>query len=79
MKDGQRPLLDRAFRLTNVSATLLHVGMLSIDNDDEELRSAAYDLLGAVCTYLEYDKNPVIVSQGIVFPFNHLLLFTDIQ
>jgi hypothetical protein len=34
------------------------------DHDDEELRSAAYELLGAVCTYLEYDKNPIIASQG---------------
>lgn len=46
-------------------ATLLHVGLLSIDAQDEELRSAAYDLLGAVCTYLSYDKNPVVASKGM--------------
>jgi hypothetical protein len=42
--------------------------MLSIDSEDEELRSAAYDLLGAVCSYLGYDKNPVVASKG-----NHIV------
>lgn len=64
MKDGQRTLLERAYRAANVPATLLHVGMFSIDHGDEELRSASYELLGAVCDYLEYDKNPVIAPQG---------------
>jgi hypothetical protein len=42
--------------------------MLSIESDDEELRSAAYDLLGAVCTYVNYDKNPVVASKGVHEP-----------
>jgi hypothetical protein len=63
--------MERAFSFTSVSATLLHVGMLSIAQDDEELRGAAYDLLGAVCTHLGYDKNPIVASAGmyIVLPF----------
>lgn len=64
MKDGQRPLMERAFRFTNVSAALLHISMLNADHDDEDIHSAAYELLGAVCTYLEYDKNPIIAPQG---------------
>jgi len=63
--------MERTFSFTSVSATLLHVGMLSIAQDDEELRGAAYDLLGAVCTHLGYDKNPIVASAGmyIVLPF----------
>lgn len=38
--------------------------MLNVDSEEEELRSAAYDLLGAICSYLDYDKNPVITSKG---------------
>jgi hypothetical protein len=64
MKDGQRALMERALGFTSVSSTLLHVGMLSIDHGDEELRGAAYDLLGAICTYLGYDKNPIVAPEG---------------
>jgi hypothetical protein len=56
--------MDRFPRFSNISATLLHVGMLNIDSEDEGLRGAAYDLLGALCSYLNYDKNPIIVSKG---------------
>jgi len=47
-----------------VPATLLHIGFLSVDLDDEELRGAAYNLLGAVCGYLKYDKSPLVVSKA---------------
>ena len=43
--------------LSNVLPALLHIGFLSIDLNDEELRGAAYELLAAVCDYLKYDKN----------------------
>lgn len=56
--------MERFPRFSNISATLLHVGMLNIDSDEEELRSAAYDFLGAICSYLDYDKNPIIASKG---------------
>jgi hypothetical protein len=56
--------VDRFPRFSNISATLLHVGMLNIDSDEEGLRGAAYDLLGALCSYLDYDKNPIIASKG---------------
>lgn len=38
--------------------------MININSDQEELRGAAYDLLGAICSYLDYDKNPIIASKG---------------
>lgn len=58
------PLAERFMRFSNVPATLLHIGMLSVDVYDEELRAAAYHLLGAVCTYLNYDKSPLVAPKG---------------
>lgn len=60
----QTPLTERFSRFSNVPATLLHIGLLSVDMNDEELRGAAYDLLGAVCTYLNYDNSPIVASKG---------------
>jgi hypothetical protein len=64
LKDVQAPLSERFSRFSNVPATLLHVGLLNIDINDEELRAAAYDLLGAVCTYLNFVKSPIVAPKG---------------
>ncbi|PPQ78909.1 hypothetical protein CVT25_002369 [Psilocybe cyanescens] len=64
LKEAQAPLTERFSRFSNVPATLLHIGFLSVDLNDEELRGAAYDLLGAVCKYLKYDKSPIIASKA---------------
>ncbi|CAA7259350.1 unnamed protein product [Cyclocybe aegerita] len=63
LKEVQAPMTERFSRFSNVPATLLHIGFLSVDLDDEELRGAAYDLLGAVCSYLKYDKSPIVASK----------------
>ncbi|KAI6152285.1 hypothetical protein BKA82DRAFT_4387651 [Pisolithus tinctorius] len=68
LRDNHTFSSERFPRFSNVSATLLHVGMLNIDSEEEELRSAAYDLLGAICSYLNYDKNPVITSKAGILP-----------
>ncbi|TFK43927.1 hypothetical protein BDQ12DRAFT_702865 [Crucibulum laeve] len=68
LKEVQTPMAERFSRFSNVPATLLHIGLLSIDLNDEELRGAAYDLLGAVCTYLKYDKSPIITSKAGFIP-----------
>ncbi len=65
LTETHSPLGDRFSRFSNVPATLLHVGMLSVDLNDEEVRTAAYDLLGAVCTYIGYDKSPIVASKGL--------------
>lgn len=67
LKDMQTPLTERFSRFSNVPATLLHVGMLNVDHEDEELRGAAYGLLGAVCSYIKYDKSPIVASTGNTF------------
>ncbi|KDR84288.1 hypothetical protein GALMADRAFT_87191 [Galerina marginata CBS 339.88] len=64
LKEAQAPLTERFSRFSNVPATLLHIGFLSVDLNDEELRGAAYDLLGAVCTYLKYDKSPIVAPKA---------------
>jgi hypothetical protein len=48
----------------NVPATLMHIGMLNVDSADEELCRASFDLLRAVCSHLEFDRNPIVASQG---------------
>ncbi|KAG0709913.1 hypothetical protein DFH29DRAFT_1012634 [Suillus ampliporus] len=68
LRDTRYFSMDRFPRLSNISATLLHVGMLNIDSEDEGLRGAAYDLLGALCSYLNYDKSPIIVSKAGIIP-----------
>ncbi|PPR04649.1 hypothetical protein CVT24_011867 [Panaeolus cyanescens] len=64
LKDAPAPLTERFSRFSNVPATLLHIGLLSVDLNDEELRGAAYDLLGAVCNYLKYDKSPIVACKA---------------
>ena len=63
LKDEQRALMERP-RTTNTSATLLHVGIYSLDHNDEELRSASYELLGAMCKYLNFENDPILAPQG---------------
>jgi len=64
LKEVPIPLTERFSRFSNVPATLLHIGLLSVELSDEELRGAAYDLLGAVCTYLNYGKSPIVAPKG---------------
>ncbi|KAL0070247.1 Ras GTPase activating protein ira2 [Marasmius tenuissimus] len=68
LKDSLAPMSERFMRFSNVPATLLHIGMLSVDPQDEELRCAAYDLLGAVCTYLNFDKSPIVAAKAGFIP-----------
>ena len=55
---------ERFSKLSSVIATLLHVGMINIGSDSEELRLASYDLLCAVCTYLDFEGKPVVPTKG---------------
>ncbi|KAJ7181585.1 hypothetical protein C8R43DRAFT_1229418 [Mycena crocata] len=68
LKDTPLPLAERFSRFSNIPATLLHVGMLSVDINDEELRAAGYELLGAVCSYLNFDKSPIVAAKTGFLP-----------
>lgn len=68
LKDTPVALAERFSRFSNIPATLLHVGLLSIDLRDEELRAAGYDLLGALCSYLNFDKSPIVAANSGFVP-----------
>ncbi|KAF9527976.1 hypothetical protein CPB83DRAFT_363170 [Crepidotus variabilis] len=68
LKEAQTAQAERFSRFSNVPATLLHIGFLSVDLNDEELRGAAYDLLGAVCDYLKYDRSPIVACKAGFIP-----------
>jgi len=78
MKEAQASVTEWSPRFSNVPATLIHLGMLNIDLGDEELRSAAYDLLGAVCSHLGYNKNSVVASKGLDMTFFGFLWFANL-
>ncbi|THH31919.1 hypothetical protein EUX98_g2275 [Antrodiella citrinella] len=61
-------IADRFSKLSNVVATLLHIGMLNIGSSDEELRTAAYELLVATCTSLDFEGRPVVPSRAVFIP-----------
>lgn len=64
LQDMLAPSTDRFRRFSNHPATLLHVGMFNIDSDNEEVSTAAWMLLEAVCKHLKYDRSAVAPSQG---------------
>jgi hypothetical protein len=81
MKESTVSVAERSSRYMNVPASLIHIGMLNVGLGDDELRSAAYDLLCAVCVYLKFNKNPIVASKGSrdYYPpaFNCLLRSSD--
>ncbi|KAF6748926.1 hypothetical protein DFP72DRAFT_914993 [Ephemerocybe angulata] len=79
VRSVQAPLSERFSRFSNVPATLLHIGFLSVDPVDEELRSAAYDLLGAVCSYLKYDKTPIVARKAGFIPGDPFAFVTQLS
>lgn len=68
MKQVQIPGSERFSKLSNVVATLLHIGMVNIGSDNEELRVASYELLCSVCTYLDFEGKPVVPTKAIFVP-----------
>lgn len=64
MKNVQASSSERFKKLSNVIATLLHIGMVNIGSDNEELRVASYELLCSVCTYLDFEGKPVVPTKG---------------
>ncbi|KAH8826519.1 hypothetical protein DL96DRAFT_1529897 [Flagelloscypha sp. PMI_526] len=68
LKEVQAPSsADRFSRFSNVPATLIHLGLLNLDPHDEEVRAAAYNLLGQLCVFLNYEKAPVAaVKTGFI-------------
>ncbi|KAH8096624.1 hypothetical protein BXZ70DRAFT_945419 [Cristinia sonorae] len=68
VRNVRMPVTERFSKLQNVVATLLHIGMLNIGSADEELRTAAYELLVATCGYLDFEHRPVVPTRAVFLP-----------
>ncbi|KIJ57137.1 hypothetical protein M422DRAFT_219023 [Sphaerobolus stellatus SS14] len=73
MKDRKPPQEIAPVKLSHrsdVVASLLNFGLFNICDNHETLRSAAFSLLYAVCSYLGYDSNTLAAFQGPFIPPN---------
>ena len=64
MKNVQVAGPERFSRLTNVTATLLQIGMVSSIYEEDDLRESGLELLSAICNYLEYEGPAIVPMRG---------------
>lgn len=64
MKSVQAAGPERFSRLTNVTATLLQIGMISSIYEEDDLRESGLELLSAICNYLDYDGPAIVPMRG---------------
>jgi hypothetical protein len=64
MKNVQVAGPERFSRLTNVTATLLQIGMISSVYEEDDLRESGLELLSAICSYLDYDGPAIVPMRG---------------
>ena len=64
MKNVQVAGPERFSRLTNVTATLLQIGMISSIYEQDDLRESGLELLSAICNYLDYDGPAIVPMRG---------------
>ena len=67
MRNVQIPGFERFSKISNVIATLLHIGMVNIGDGNEELRLASYELLCSICTCLNFEGRPVVPTKCKAF------------
>jgi hypothetical protein len=65
MKNVQVAGPERFSRLTNVTATLLQIGMISSIYEEDDLRESGLELLSAICSYLDYDGPAIVPMRGL--------------
>jgi hypothetical protein len=65
MKNVQVAGPERFSRLTNVTATLLQIGMISSIYEEDDLRESGLELLSAICNYLDYDGPAIVPMRGL--------------
>ena len=65
MKNVQVAGPERFSRLTNVTATLLQIGMVSSIYEEDDLRESGLELLSAICSYLDYDGPAIVPMRGL--------------
>lgn len=60
----QLPGTERHNRLSNIITTLLRIAFLGITSEEDETRNACFELLSAICTYLDFEGRPAVPSKG---------------
>jgi len=65
MKNVQVAGPERFSRLTNITATLLQIGMISSIYEEDDLRESGLELLSAICNYLEYEGPAIVPMRGL--------------
>lgn len=65
MQTTYLPSTERHSRLSNIITTLLRIALVGIGSEDEEPRTASFELLSAICTYLDFEGRPAVPSKGV--------------
>ena len=65
MKNVQVAGPERFSRLTNVTATLLQIGMISSIYEEDDVRESGLELLSAICSYLDYEGPAIVPMRGL--------------
>ncbi|KAI1796034.1 hypothetical protein LXA43DRAFT_649826 [Ganoderma leucocontextum] len=65
MQTTYLPSTERHNRLSNIITTLLRIALVGISSDDEDPRTASFELLSAICTYLDFEGRPAVPSKGV--------------
>jgi len=71
MKNVQVAGPERFSRLTNVTATLLQIGMISSIYEEDDLRESGLELLSAICNYLDYEGPAIVPMRGMRWVSDH--------
>lgn len=65
MQTTYLPSTERHNRLSNIITTLLRIALVGISSEDEDPRAASFELLSAICTYLDFEGRPAVPSKGV--------------
>ena len=68
------PTAERHGRLSNIITTLLRISLLGITGEEDEPRTASFELLSAICTYLDFEGRPAVHSKGELHPLRRHVL-----
>ncbi|KZS91243.1 hypothetical protein SISNIDRAFT_487571 [Sistotremastrum niveocremeum HHB9708] len=62
--------IARPSRLSDYSSAILNAGLWNVCHTNQEVRSAAYNLLHSLCSTLNYDGSPLMLARGTYLPQN---------
>jgi hypothetical protein len=62
---------ERYSRLSNFTATLLHIGFVNCVYEDDDLRNAGFELISSICNYLDYAGPSLAPLKGVLLRVHH--------